>query len=685
MASESHSSDNDKQTSGVTIGDVEGDIRDSIIAGRDVSIGQRITNLFLGSTEQQRAQRNRRAMLELVKNFWVKGVLKQSLHGAAMIELGLEERADAVERPWDMVLQTPDRPNRPLPPGTKIIDVFDEMIRALLILGEPGSGKTTMLLELARDTIARAEEDLTQPIPVVFNLSSWAEKRQPIAEWLVEELNTKYNIPKKIARPWVENDELLLLLDGLDEVALERREDCVRAINDFRQEHMVSLVVCSRIADYEALTTPLKLQGAILLQPLTPHQIDEHLKGAGTELLVVRRILQHDPALQELAQSPLMLSIMILAYRETLVEDLHAPGSAKARRRHLLDAYVQQMFRHRDVDKFYPSAQTVRWLTWLAQRMIQYGQTVFLIERMQPYWLPTNAQRWLYAVIQLLTTGLLFGLLLGLFFAPLGGLRGLLVALLIGLFIAWGLGPPVYSVKKERTIYRSEEGIVALQSAVPPGGLIEPAEALKWSWKNAGKGLLLGLFFGLPLVLFVGLLGESLGDVLPFALSAGLVLAMLGVLLFGLGTAETKMTTLPNQGIRNSIRNAIIAGLLSWLLSGLTGLVVVSSVIVLQEEDLLAGAVGGLVGVLVAGLVAGLVVGLPVMLFFGLLFGGRAAVRHFILRFLLYRSGYMPWNYARFLDYAAERIFLRKVGGGYIFVHRLLLEHFAAKSIERTS
>jgi hypothetical protein len=38
----------------------------------------------------------------------------------------------------------------------------------------------------------------------------------------------------------------------------------------------------------------------------------------------------------------------------------------------------------------------------------------------------------------------------------------------------------------------------------------------------------------------------------------------------------------------------------------------------------------------------------------------------------------MPLNYARFLDYAAKRVLLRKVGGGYIFVHRLLLEHFAA-------
>jgi hypothetical protein len=43
----------------------------------------------------------------------------------------------------------------------------------------------------------------------------------------------------------------------------------------------------------------------------------------------------------------------------------------------------------------------------------------------------------------------------------------------------------------------------------------------------------------------------------------------------------------------------------------------------------------------------------------------------------------MPWNYPRFLDYAAERILLRKVGGGYIFTHRLLLDYMA--TLESTS
>lgn len=132
-------------------------------------------------TSTQR-ERNRQAMLGLVRNTWVKGVLENSLHGAVLIELGMEERKEAVEHPWEVVVQTPNRPNRQLPRGTKMIDLFNEMGRSLLILGEPGSGKTTMLLELARDAIARTEQDPAHPIPVVFNLSSWADCKQPIAE-----------------------------------------------------------------------------------------------------------------------------------------------------------------------------------------------------------------------------------------------------------------------------------------------------------------------------------------------------------------------------------------------------------------------------------------------------------------------------------------------------------------------
>ena len=58
-------------------------------------------------------------------------------------------------------------------------------------------------------------------------------------------------------------------------------------------------------------------------------------------------------------------------------------------------------------------------------------------------------------------------------------------------------------------------------------------------------------------------------------------------------------------------------------------------------------------------------------------YGGLDVVQRYVLRIILRLTGRAPWRCVHFLDYATERIFLRKVGGGYIFVHRLLMQHFA--------
>lgn len=73
----------------------------------------------------------------------------------------------------------------------------------------------------------------------------------------------------------------------------------------------------------------------------------------------------------------------------------------------------------------------------------------------------------------------------------------------------------------------------------------------------------------------------------------------------------------------------------------------------------------------------GLIVGLIVWMESG----GEVCLKHFVLRFLFFWNGSMPWNYPTFLDVAADYLFLRKIGGGYIFVHRMLMEYFASLHI----
>ena len=207
-----------------------------------------------------RARLNRQRLLEKVNVIWITGVLQQSLYGAALISLGFREQPEIISNPWRLTIQETDQPSHLTPAGTHITQVYDEADGELLILGEPGAGKTTLLLELARDLMERAQMNETYPMPVVFNLVSWAAKRQPITDWLVEELFTKYQVPRRLAQSWVDANQILPLLDGLDEVSPEHRAACIEAINVFHQEHLIPLVVCSRSADYLAQRMRLSLE-----------------------------------------------------------------------------------------------------------------------------------------------------------------------------------------------------------------------------------------------------------------------------------------------------------------------------------------------------------------------------------------------------------------------------------------
>jgi len=67
-------------------------------------------------------------------------------------------------------------------------------------------------------------------------------------------------------------------------------------------------------ADLDRTNIP-RLRAAICLQPLTPAQIERYFAAAGAGLDHLQQALRQDAALRELARSPLMLSVMALAWR----------------------------------------------------------------------------------------------------------------------------------------------------------------------------------------------------------------------------------------------------------------------------------------------------------------------------------------------------------------------------------
>jgi hypothetical protein len=78
---------------------------------------------------------SRKILLNKVKQYWIKDVLEKSLHSKVLIELGLEERLDAVERPSEIAQENHSDLRQSLSANQNNIDVFREMDegRTLLI------------------------------------------------------------------------------------------------------------------------------------------------------------------------------------------------------------------------------------------------------------------------------------------------------------------------------------------------------------------------------------------------------------------------------------------------------------------------------------------------------------------------------------------------------------------------
>lgn len=603
-------------------------------------------------------QKNRRSLIKRVRTTWIEGLLEHSLHEAVRLELHLEERPDMLANPWILQVQELDRAPEPLPAGTSIVQVYDEAGGELLILGEPGAGKTTLLLELARELLERAEQEKHHRLPVIFNLSSWATKCGTLADWLVEELWTKYQVLHKIGQAWIDADQILPLLDGLDEMAEHARPACVQAINSYRQHHLqkqgtVPLVVCCRSQEYSTLTTRVMIQQAVSIQPLTDEQIERYLQSTQGQLEGLQYALRTDQNLSELARRPLVLNIFSLAYQGVAPEDFSTEGAREIQQRQVFATYVERMLSRRGVHSGYPRAQVLPWLAWLAQQLVKNNLSEFYPEGMQRDWLgePQTRWRWLFALFFGLFGALSFGLsAAGVGYFGYGMRGGLLFGICVGLVSG-------VSVVRAWLHFRQPIGI-------HPTGVWNLSVARRFLRREGLLFMLLGvLVVGSSGWFFIEFLGGAIFEKIGFGLVYGLIGGCIGWQIwytiryrFHSSTFEEEEELITSTGfgvIDQSGRFGIFIGLFFGFLFGL--------------------GFG-----LIAGLLPGLLVGLGAGLYFGYRFGGGVYLHHHLLRILLWRNRSIPWNFVAFLDEATERLLLRKIGGRYIFIHRLLLDYFAS-------
>jgi hypothetical protein len=647
-------------------------------------------------------QRVRLLLLQRVREDWIQGVLNQSLYKAARINLNLEARSDAVAYRSQLIVQVPDWEPVAIRPGAGIAEIFDRFGHALLISGASGTGKTTLLLELCNILIDRALEDERHPIPVVFHLSTWALKRKPLASWIVSELK-RLGVRNDLAQKWIDAGEILPLLDGLDEVAATYRTDCLNAINEFRDRWgLCPIALCSRTADL-AVGQKLRLRGAVTVRPLTNSQIEEQL-ARSPDLAPLLRAKREDASLAKLLETPLMLWVASLAYRDKSVIIVKEEGIEQTQQR-LFSTFVHTQLNRGAVDIRFSRTDTLRWLSWLAVTLERNNRKIFYLEDLNPQWLGKINRPFIVRFETAFAYALSCALVIGLSGSIFGGLFGILehnwqYALKFGLSDGlWtgGLCGLFFGIVSSFTDLRPVEAF-SLRFA---GDRLRIRRAIR---SSAIFGLAFSLLFvGLAIlggIIAIELLNEPRSE-LRGMVTVGLILGLLVGVAVGIAnlvTAErVDLRRRPNQGTHSSIRRActvlavvafcvtVVGGLI-----GIFGSILAWKLLPAIHEPIVLGLngeqfiekVGGLRGLLLAGLqlgsLHGLRFGMVLGLFGGMISGGAFAIRHFVTRISAWLHQETPLAYASFLDFAVDRLFLLKLaeGGGYLFAHDTLAKYF---------
>ena len=642
---------------------------------------------------------NRRYLLDKIRAFWLDGVLRDNVPNKAQIALQFDCVPEEIVHPWGDALG-----QHFLQPKGDLLHVFARGEQQLLILGAPGAGKSISLLSVTQHLWELANSDPSAAIPVVLHLAAWATQRLPLGEWIVAEMKAKYQIPLASAEILLSQNALLPLLDGLDEMTSSALPACITAINQWRdQQARAGLVVCCRSADYTLAQQKLHLNSAIRLQPLTRRQIDRYLAQTRAPAQLRANLLsERHSNLHELAQSPMLLS---------LLREVGSGGDNSADHSQLIAHYVDHAFQRKPVDSAEKQHITQQ-LGWLARHMRDQNQAQFLLEALQPSWLDNARDRLSYLIfVRLFLTlatlitfsitiiylwyrtnfklELQFFLTIGAALTlsyPLAVLLGFTLLNIPQTFFAtvrqyrlWERWRTKPQTPTRQSAFRNhilwETGIIfvwvagiisyfgdisvglalaliigmaqfgSAQTWLATSGYrddIQQIDKLGWSWRKALLGVGVGLLQGGAWFVAIPALNDG------WDVPATMVLF---TVVFGLQGVKRDDKIRPNRGTWLALRNGLMMGLL-------VSLLIISMVIFYDRWQ--------------AAVMMGLALGISGFLFSG----GINAVKHAILRGLLARSGH-PLNLIAFLDQACTLGILQRVGGGYVFRHRLILDYFA--------
>lgn len=283
-----------------------------------------------------------------------------------------------------------------------INEAFERQGR-LLIVGSPGSGKTVLLLKLAIELLGE-DCKVDQKLPVIFNLASWSPDYAKFDDWLIDVLKSGYGVNSPdFARTLLEQNRIIFLLDGLDElarneaveIAIEKRAKCLDSLNDYLRMGRKAVICCRReeFAEMQKATNQeapvsakvevLDLGKAEIILALQHAQQDTKSKASATNLL---KIIETNDVFLDVLATPFYFTTALEVFDSEILKDKDFPTDEDAIKKYLLEKFIASKLKHANILTEFEKeeAKIKKWLSWLAKLMEKKQLVSFELADLKP-------------------------------------------------------------------------------------------------------------------------------------------------------------------------------------------------------------------------------------------------------------------------------------------------------------
>jgi HEAT repeat protein len=224
------------------------------------------------------------------------------------------------------------------PTGRTLVNTGDEAVekspeRRAIILGGPGTGKTTTLKYLAAERAQQALEDPDAPLSIFLTLPAFARSGKTLQRYLVdlvEDMKTE-SIYADVLWKEIEAGNAFLCLDSLDEVTPDLRHSIIEQINSWAAEKGNTWIIGSRFTEYKGgqfkqdhftewellpMNRQLRLELAQRLLPQLQRLLPStHEVIVSAETFV--RVLEKHPQAAAWGENPLLFSLAAVVFVKT--------------------------------------------------------------------------------------------------------------------------------------------------------------------------------------------------------------------------------------------------------------------------------------------------------------------------------------------------------------------------------